>query len=213
LTPPRTPTHSARTHSRTARSWGQPLRAGMRTALAPGPAVRSPPRRAGHPNGRCTTTRATARDVTNKTPASDSDIRTSPETAAPRPGKRSATQRPQGPQRSRHSQALPSPNCECQDHERQHCHQNDDQVSHFRPLIPVNTLAIRHPCPEAAKPPSRVSYAEWSHSHGISTHEPASVMFTRPHVVRKDRRAKSVELKTLQWRGAYVVAGALRAFR
>ena len=34
-------------------------------------------------------------------------------------------------------------------------------------LIPVHTLAIRHPCPEAAKPPSRVSYAEWSDSHGF----------------------------------------------
>ena len=49
MTPPRTPTRYARTHPRTARSSGLPLRAGRRTAPAPGPAVRSPPRRAGHP--------------------------------------------------------------------------------------------------------------------------------------------------------------------
>ena len=82
-------------------------------------------------------------------------------------------------------------NRQCQDSERQHGQQNEHDVGHFRPLIPVNTPAIRHPCQEAAKPPSRVSYAERADCHGISTHEPASVMFSRPYVVRKDRRAKS----------------------
>jgi hypothetical protein len=128
------------------------------------------------PSGRCTTTRASASDATKSRPASDSGIRTAPGTAAPRPGILSAAARWLNPQGSRHSHPLPSPNRQCQDGERQHGQQNEQHVGHFRPLIPVHTPAIRHPCPEAAKPPSRVSYAEWSDSHGISTPEAASVV-------------------------------------
>ena len=45
---------------------------------------------------------------------------------------RSATPRPPGPRRSPRSQALPSPNCECQDHERQHRQDDENHVRHPR---------------------------------------------------------------------------------